>query len=54
MIGLAFFLIGAAIAAGFIVLGWKMACKAQERMKRKTQNDLRPFSESGLPGPRTL
>ena len=30
MIGLAFFLIGAAIAAGFIVLGWKMACKAQE------------------------
>ena len=26
MIGLAFFLIGAAIAAGFIVLGWKMAC----------------------------
>ena len=35
MIGLAFFLIGAAIAAGFIVLGWKMACKAQEQDEKK-------------------
>ena len=29
------FLIGAAIAAGFIVLGWKMACKAQEQDEKK-------------------
>ena len=35
MIGLAFFLIGAAIAAGFIVLGWKRACKAQEQDEKK-------------------
>ena len=34
MIGLAFFLIGAAIAAGFIVLGWKMASQRRSRMKR--------------------
>ena len=27
--------IGAAIAAGFIVLGWKMACKAQEQDEKK-------------------
>lgn len=38
MIGLAFFLIGAAIAAGFIVLGWKMACKAQEQDEKKNPN----------------
>ena len=50
MIGLAFFLIGAAIAAGFIVLGWKMACKAQEQDEKKTQNDLRPFSKAACPG----
>ena len=41
MIGLAFFLIGAAIAAGFIVLGWKMACKAQEQDDKKNPNRFR-------------
>ena len=54
MIGLAFFRIGAAIAAGFIVLGWKMACKAQEQDEKKNPKCPQAVFESGLPGPSVI
>ena len=50
MIGLAFFLTGAPIAAGDIVLGWKMACNAHEQYEKKNPKSPQPVFQSGLPG----
>lgn len=35
MMGLAFFLIGVAIVIAFVVLGWKVAYKAQDETEEK-------------------
>lgn len=35
MMGLAFFLIGVAIVIAFVVLGWRMAYKAQNEAENK-------------------